>query len=187
MKRYLITDPKYYSNTPETFKKTLQHAFENHHPSLACYRNKELNDVSLQKQLATIFLQCCHNYSVLAFINREIKLGIALGFDGIHLTSSQLNKISSLKESSLQTIASTHSYEEIQICKKSGADYVTYSPVFETPGKSSPVGIDNLKLILEKSPLPVIALGGIISEKQVKQLEALSVFGFASIRYFVEN
>lgn len=185
MKRYLITDPQYYSNDPKIFKKSLQHAFEKHYPTFACYRNKELKNPSLQRELADIFLHCCQHYSVLAFINRDIQLGIELGFDGIHLTASQFNEISSVKKSNLQAIVSTHTYEEIQICEKSGADYVTYSPIFETPGKGTPVGIEGLKQMLEKSSLPIFALGGILCKEQIKQLQTLPVYGFASIRYFV--
>lgn len=187
MKQYLITDPQYYSNDPETLSRILSSAFARHHPEFACYRNKSLENISLQQQLAQSFLQCCRKHSVNAFINQNIELGITLGFDGIHLTSSQFDAIPVVKKSHLQIIASTHTQEEIRICSRAGADFVTYSPIFDTPGKGKPLGIDTLRQTLENCPIPIIALGGIVSQEQLKLLENISVYGFASIRYFVES
>ena len=48
---------------------------------------------------------------------------------------------------------------------KNGADYITYSPIFESPGKTNFKGIEKLKQTLEKnSEIKIFALGGIVLE-----------------------
>lgn len=69
---------------------------------------------------------------------------------------------------------SAHSLEEILLADGCGADYVFYSPVFETSCKPGavPKGTDALEKICKKSPLPVYALGGILPENAVLCLKA---------------
>jgi thiamine-phosphate pyrophosphorylase len=62
---------------------------------------------------------------------------------------------------------------------------VTYSPIFTTPNKGSPKGCKDLKKIVQSINIPVIALGGIISNQQINQIKSTKVNGFASIRYFI--
>ena len=74
--------------------------------------------------------------------------------------------------------------EEVLKAQKVGADYVTYSPIFTTPNKGKPKGIEDLKIILDKVDIKVFALGGIINKAQIEEIASTKAFGFASIRYF---
>ena len=105
----------------------------------------------------------------------------------MHFTSLQYSEIPRAKALGLYVIASTHSEEEINQAVALGADAVTYSPVFTTPGKGEPKGLEDLKEITGKIKTNIFALGGIISSDQVKQCELNGAYGFASIRYFIEN
>lgn len=62
---------------------------------------------------------------------------------------------------------------------------VTYSPIFTTPNKGTPKGCEELEKIVQSVDIPVIALGGIISEQQIDQIKSTKASGFASIRYFI--
>ena len=64
-------------------------------------------------------------------------------------------------------------------------DFVTYSPIFETPNKGEAKGIENLKTMVDRYNIPIIALGGIITEEQIKAVKETGAYGFASIRYFI--
>ncbi len=57
---------------------------------------------------------------------------------------------------------SAHSASAALAARKGGADYATFSPVFETRTHPDaiPAGIDPLKLAAERSGLPILALGG---------------------------
>jgi thiamine-phosphate pyrophosphorylase len=62
---------------------------------------------------------------------------------------------------------------------------VTYSPIFTTPNKGIPKGCKELARIVQSVNIPVIALGGMISNQQINQIKSTKANGFASIRYFI--
>ena len=65
-----------------------------------------------------------------------------------------------------------------------GADMVTYSPIFETPDKGEPVGLHMLSKLTSSVNIPVIALGGIVTDEHIEACQMSGASGFASIRYF---
>ena len=84
-------------------------------------------------------------------------------------------------------IISTHTHEEVLKAQKLGADAVTYSPIFASPGKGEPKGIEDLKELLKKCNIKVFALGGIVESSHIKAVEEARAYGFASIRFFTNN
>lgn len=63
---------------------------------------------------------------------------------------------------------SAHSIEEARRAEEEGADYVTYSPVFESlskPGYGKGGNVEALAAVARRVSLPVIALGGIEASK----------------------
>ena len=175
---FLITDPKYF--TEESFVKSL---FK-YTPNITCFRDKSSSNI---EELATIFLKVCkQNNTNKILINSNIQLAIKLGFDGVHLTSTQFEEIQIAKQNNLFVIISCHNEDDIQKAQEYKADIVTYSPIFKTPNKSEPKGCNELKRVVNRFNIPIIALGGIITKSQVNQIKETNAFGFASIRYFVE-
>ncbi len=183
MKSYLITDPAYYHTLPD-FQIYLQNIYRKHQPDIACFRDKVNNDiVSYAKHFLTISKE---QNIPLILINHSVSLALSLGFDGVHLTSSQFGEIAYAKEQGLYVFISTHSLFEATEAQRLGADAVTYSPVFKSPGKGEAKGIASLNDVVGAlDKVAVFALGGIISEKEIKALEHTNVDGFASIRYFI--
>jgi thiamine-phosphate pyrophosphorylase len=166
--KYMITDPAF--SIDETIK-----AIQKHKPDFLCYRNKEYFDkneiikfANFAKKFSKIFINydSLEDHELLKF------------FDGIHLPSSKLNKISEFKNKII--IASTHNIDEVKRAKE--ANFITFSPVFNSKNRKG-LGIEKLNKIcsLHKN---VIALGGIISEKEVEKIKTSNAIGFASIRYF---
>ncbi|MGD9969385.1 MAG: thiamine phosphate synthase [Sulfuricurvum sp.] len=66
------------------------------------------------------------------------------------------------------------------------SDAITYSPVFASPGKGEPKGLEDLKELVATINIPVFALGGIVTEEQIRAVETAGAYGFASIRYFIQ-
>ncbi|MEJ5168255.1 MAG: thiamine phosphate synthase, partial [Arcobacteraceae bacterium] len=67
-----------------------------------------------------------------------------------------------------------------------GADAVTYSPVFDTPDKGKPIGLEALDMAKnEVAAIMIFALGGIVTKEQIDSIKQTKADGFASIRYFV--
>jgi thiamine-phosphate pyrophosphorylase len=107
-----------------------------------------------------------------------------VGADGVHLSSVQLHEIPDAKAMDLFVVVSTHTVEELKQAELLGADMATFSPVFETPNKGLPVGLEMLEYAISQVNIPVLALGGILTQEQVRACEVTGASGFASIRYF---
>ena len=185
MKKYLITSRQYYSDTPAVFRKILHETFKNHLPDFALYRDKFNPDYALQ---AEHFVETCRQFEgIKSFLHQDAKLAASLGADGVHLTSKQFDEIKKAKKLGLEVCVSTHTIEELKVVKELCADYATFSPVFETPAKGEPKGIEALKEAVESVDIKIFALGGVVSADHVRELEAAKPFGFASIRYFYQK
>ncbi len=184
LKTYLITDPQFFTNNPQTFKEKLKKVLSNHKIDIACFRDKSSKNI---EELAKSFLQVCKEFKIKKIlINSNIDLAKSLGFDGVHLNSTQFDKIDFAKSLNLFTIISCHNFDELEMALKFGSKFVTYSPIFDSPNKGEAKGIENLKNTIDKFPkLNIIALGGIITKEQIKQIQSTKAYGFASIRYFI--
>lgn len=178
---YLITQGRYGCPTPEMFSERLERIFEGYLVDYALYRDKENPEYPV---FAEAFVSVCRAHAIRPMLHRDAALASRLGAFGVHLTSSQFEMIRSAGAAGLYTVISTHTSEEIVRAKAEGADAVTYSPVFTTPGKGAPKGLEDLNETAGKIDLPVIALGGIVTPAQVDAVKAAGAAGFASIRYF---
>jgi len=182
MEKYLITSREFYTDTPAVFRSILHEQMQIHAPTYVLYRDKSNPDYDSQ---AEYLVQVCSQFeNVKSFIHQKPALAKELNATGVHLTSKQFDEIADAKELGLEVIISTHSHEEVLKAQEKGADAVTYSPIFTSPGKGKAKGIDDLKALLKKCSIKVFALGGIVEENQVKMIEDSDAYGFASIRYF---
>ena len=171
LQKYLITEqPSYWQ-------------LRKHRPEFALYRNKETKEYAFH---AENFLQMSQNIPNLkAFLHRDYELAHRLGAEGVHLTSLEFDSIVKAKALGLEVVVSTHSEEEVLRAEGLGADYVTFSPIFATPNKGKPKGIESLSKSVNATSLKVIALGGIITQEHREEVERSGAFAFASIRYFL--
>ena len=172
MIRYLISEPFY---NYKSFKDA----------NFVCYRNK--NAVNFEEE-AKAFIKKAKNEGIEnIFLNTDYLLASKLKVTGVHLTSKQQNFISSAKKLGLKVIISCHNEEEIKKVIEEKVDFITYSPIFETPNKGKPKGIKNLEQIVCKYDVKIIALGGIITKEQIEKIKHTKAAGFASIRYFLDE
>ena len=184
MLKYLITDPKYYTNDKKKFKKILINVLNKQQIDIACFRDKESSNF---QEIAKIFIKICKEKDIKKILlNGDYLLAHELNASGVHLTSTQFDNISKAKKLGLYVIISCHTFEDIQKAINNQADAITYSPIFETPNKGTPKGIEALKEVVDKYPnMNIIALGGIINAEQIEQISKTKAYGIASIRYFV--
>ncbi|MBU0925098.1 thiamine phosphate synthase [bacterium] len=182
--QYLITDPKYYSNDKDLFKKNLEKVLKNKKVDMACFRDKESKNFNT---LAEVFVQTCKEFNIKEIlINSNYSLAHALGATGVHLTSKQFDEIKEAKKLNLYTIISCHTFHDIEKALNSYCNAVTYSPIFDTPNKGEPKGITTLKEAISLyEDIDIFALGGIVNQEHVEQVSKTKACGFASIRYFI--
>ena len=167
MLKYMITDPKFSIDD-------IKNAVIKHKPDFVCYRNK----LYYNEDEIIEFSKFIKKYSKAVINYNSLKnIEILKYFDGIHFPSSKLDN---LKDFNTLTIASTHNISEVKKAKT--ADFITFSPIFDSKGRTG-LGIEKLNEIVKLHP-NVLALGGIISEKEVEIIKNSKAKGFASIRYF---
>jgi thiamine-phosphate pyrophosphorylase len=126
-------------------------------------------------------------------VNDRLDVAIAAGAGGVHLgehsipvgEARRLLRDKSVSADFLVGV-SVHSLRSAEAAERSGADYVVFGPVFETPSKTafgSPQGEEKLAQICAGVSIPVMAIGGIGSENAGK-CEAAGAAGIAAIRMF---
>lgn len=182
MQSYLITSREFYTDTPAIFRSILHKQLQEHLPTYALFRDKSN---PAYDELAQHHIEVCSQFShVKSFLHQKPDLAKELNATGVHLSSSQFDKIEYSKSLGLEVIISTHTHEEVKKAQELGADAVVYSPIFTSPGKGETKGIDDLKQLLEKVKIKIFALGGIVEETHIKEIKESGAYGFASIRYF---
>ncbi|CAA6821899.1 MAG: Thiamine monophosphate synthase [uncultured Sulfurovum sp.] len=124
-----------------------------------------------------------HNFQKI-LLHTDYILAHELKADGVHLKSTQFSDIANAKALGLFVVISTHTQEEAQKAEALGADMLTFSSIFVSPNKGEPKGVEELKKLISMLSIPVIALGGILTEEQIVLCQKSGAFGFASIRYF---
>ncbi len=175
---YAITNPSTldFKNLESDLKKFSQKA------SMIVYRDKNNPNYDMY---ATRFVELSQKFTFnKVLIHGDYVLASVIKADGVHLTSRQLDMIPEAKSKNLFVVASTHNMEELKRAEELGADMVTFSPIFNTPNKGNPVGLEVLKEAASKVKIPIIALGGILTKTQIEACRDAGAEGFASIRYF---
>ncbi|MGR5137174.1 thiamine phosphate synthase [Vibrio jasicida] len=118
-------------------------------------------------------------------INDRVDVALAVDADGVHLGQSDMpatvareligpNKILGLSIENEEQLAEADSLP---------IDYIGLSAIFATPTKTNTKkhwGIDGLKMALETTSLPIVAIGG-INESNIPQLSTTGVHGLALV------
>ena len=78
--------------------------------------------------------------------------------------------------------APVHSYAEIRKAERDGASLLFLSPVFATRShpEAQPLGLARFAWLARRTPLPVIALGG-MDEARGRRLASFGAYGWAGI------
>lgn len=182
MQKYLITSREFYGDTSEEFCSNLCKQIEKHSPDFVLYRDK---DASNYGEIAVSFISLCKKHpNIKCLLHRDVLLAKRLGAYGVHLTSNQTHEIAEAKKMGLFVIISTHTQKEVLRAQMLGADALTYSPIFASPNKGEPKGVEDLRELLEICSIKVFALGGIVTQEHIAAIEETKAYGFASIRYF---
>ncbi len=154
-------------------------------------REKDLTPKEIY-DLARKIRSLTKEYGALFFINDRLDIAMAVGADGVHLTTQSIPTEAVREVAGEKVIigVSTHSIEELLTAKRQGADYVTFSPIFFTPSKAMygpPKGITALEMACKLAgDLPVIALGG-IKKDQVKQVMEAGAAGIAVVSFIISS
>lgn len=123
----------------------------------------------------------------LLFCNERADVALAAALDGIHMPENACpaDKLRAFAPN-LIVGCSIHSHEALRLAEESGADYLLFGPVFDTPSKrkyGAPQGLKRLGDLCRKTSLPVFALGGITPENAALCMDK-GAFGTAGLSIF---
>jgi thiamine-phosphate pyrophosphorylase len=125
------------------------------------------------------------SHAVPLIVNDRADLTMALDLQGVHLRSDSLPPLPVRQLIGPRRLigVSTHSVEDVRRADRSGADYVLFGPIFETPSKRSfgpPLGLTLLADACRQSSIPVLAIGGITCQR-VRDVRLAGAYGVAVI------
>ena len=127
------------------------------------------------------------NSKTALLVNDRADIALAADADGVHLAAKSLSAEIIRRNFPKNFIigVSAHSLEKVQEAKRRKADFAVFSPIYYTPDKGVPLGLETLRDVCEiVKPFPVLALGGIDETNYKSVLEAAD--GFAAIRFLNE-
>ncbi|MFW6160270.1 MAG: thiamine phosphate synthase [Acidobacteriota bacterium] len=124
-------------------------------------------------------------------VNDRVDIALVSQASGVHLGQDDLPLPYARKILGPDKIIgiSVHNLEEALTAEKKGADYLGAGPVFPTSSKKdlSPLlGLEGIRLIREKTHLPILAIGGIKPEN-ASAVIAAGADGVAAISAFFQK
>ncbi|MCZ6634170.1 MAG: thiamine phosphate synthase [bacterium] len=120
-------------------------------------------------QLAEQVVNLTDVYDACLTVNSHPKVAVAVGAKGVHLPAAgpSPESVREIGGEDLLVGCSTHDLSELDRAAASGADFVTFSPIYTPslkPGYEG-IGLERLLEAVGKTRLPVFALGGITSDR----------------------
>ena len=147
-------------------------------------RAKSLSEKTVRRFLAAAW-PLCRQHGAKLLVN-SARLPVAeQAADGIHLTSRHLLQLQARPENSGWLAASCHNLGELRHAEKIGVDFIVLAPVKPTashPGART-LGWSRFSRLLEKTNLPVYALGG-MTLNDVEKARQAGAQGVAGIGMF---
>lgn len=139
------------------------------------------------RELARSLLDDVRAIGAQLVLNSDIEGALKLGLGvGVHLTSTLLRATHGRPLPPDQLVAaSCHSESELDLAATCGVDVATLAPVQHTASHpdATPLGWDTFQHLVERSPFPVYALGG-MQHGHAAQARACGAQGVAGIRGF---
>ena len=127
--------------------------------------------------LAQQVREVCQRYGCLLIINDRADIALAVDADGVHVGQEDLPLAAARKVLGPHKIigVSTHDPVQAQEAERNGADYIGFGPLFGTTTKATGYnarGLEQLREIRSLVRLPIVAIGGITTERAPSALAA---------------
>lgn len=117
--------------------------------------------------------------TVRTLLNGDARLASELGYDGVHLPQCRLDSPPTVIEELGWLSVAIHQTTEISAAEALGAHSIVVAPVFRPLWKDAlPLGLNQLRTTVERSSVPIYALGG-IEVSNVKACLEQQVHGIA--------
>lgn len=138
----------------------------NLHPHALILREKDLTDDAYESLAKKVF-DLCKREDITFFLHTKIEIARKIGCQNIHLSIPVLKGLSETEKKALtedfcEISISCHSMEDVEIAMAGGATQIILGTIFETECKKGVLGkgVEFVREICQKCPLPVYAIGG---------------------------
>lgn len=136
------------------------------HPHALILREKDLIDDAYESLAKKVF-DLCKREDITCFLHTKIEIARKIGCQNIHLSIPVLKGLSETEKKALtedfcEISISCHSMEDVEIAMAGGATQIILGTIFETECKKGVLGkgVEFVREICQKCPLPVYAIGG---------------------------
>lgn len=136
------------------------------HPYALILREKDLTDDAYESLAKKVF-DLCKREDITFFLHTKIEIARKIGCQNIHLSIPVLKGLSETEKKALtedfcEISISCHSMEDVEIAMAGGATQIILGTIFETECKKGVLGkgVEFVREICQKCPLPVYAIGG---------------------------
>ena len=136
------------------------------HPHALILREKDLTDDAYESLAKKVF-DLCKREDITCFLHTKIEIARKIGCKNIHLSIPVLKGLSETEKKALtedfcEISISCHSMEDVEIAMAGGATQIILGTIFETECKKGVLGkgVEFVREICQKCPLPVYAIGG---------------------------
>ncbi len=129
------------------------------------FREKGVNTRQMVES-AAILQRVCRQLGAVFIVNDRLDVALAVDADGVHLGQNDMpvrlaRRLLGREKLLGISIQETRAMHE---AVREGADYLSLSPVFATatkPDHEQPLGLERVRALAGRSPLPVVVIGGI--------------------------
>ena len=152
-------------------------------------RERDLADAALVSLVRRMVVALARS-ATKVLVNDRADVAVAAGADGVHLRadSPPASRVRAIVPDAFVIGRSVHTLDEIDAAARDGAcDYLMFGTVFPSAGKPAghPVaGLERLAEACRRSPVPVIAIGGMTAEREAAVAGA-GAAGLAGVRWFM--
>ncbi|MEW6269658.1 MAG: thiamine phosphate synthase [Thermodesulfobacteriota bacterium] len=143
-------------------------------------RDKDLDGRALCAR-AERLLGRCRRSRVKLIINDRVDVALAVGADGVQLPGDGLPAEAARRLLGAEPAIGCSVHAAAEIARASGADFLVFGPVYDTPSKRAygpPQGVARLAEVARATPLPVVAVGG-VTPARVAELRRAGAAGVA--------
>ena len=188
MIRHFVTDRRRFRLTPEALVARAGHAARNG-ADVIQVRERDLADAALLDLVRRV-MDAVREAGTRVLVNDRADVALASGAAGVHLRtdSPPASRIRAIVPPGFTIGRSVHTAEETEAALlDGGCDYLMFGTVFPSAGKppGHPIaGLDALTRVCARSPIPVVAIGGMTPDREPEIAHA-GAAGLAAVGWFM--
>jgi thiamine-phosphate pyrophosphorylase len=131
-------------------------------------------------ELARVLRSETRRRGAMLLINEHLDIAQRVAAEGVQLPERSISASEARERLGPSACIGLSCHDAAGLARAQGASFACLSPVFASPGKGQPLGLDRFGALIAHAELPVFALGGIRPE-HARELRVAGAAGLAAI------